>query len=127
MQLLAAVDGDGATSFAEGLTATVPRIRRGMTAIVITASLDRGWVKPLATLRTRGVGCVAITLDIPAFEGYHEAPGGERGAATDPESPTVESTSSAQQSRALRHALAEYDIPVYVVGPTTPLAKALAS
>ena len=39
-----------------------------MTAVVITASLDRGWVKPLATLRSRGVACVVVSLDVPAFE-----------------------------------------------------------
>src|SRR5215213_9319357 len=68
MQLLAAVDGDGGTSIAEALIASVPRIRRGTTAVIISASLDRGWVKPLATLRTRGVACVVISLDVPAFE-----------------------------------------------------------
>ena len=68
MQLLAAVDGDGVSPVDEALVATVSRIRRGMTAVLVTASLDRAWVKPLATLRTRGVACVAVTMDIPAFE-----------------------------------------------------------
>ena len=40
---------------------------------------------------------------------------------------TGDAPSSAQQWRALRHALAEFDITVYRVGPTTTLAKALAS
>src|SRR5205814_7927038 len=57
MQLLAAVDGDGSTPLLESLMASLPRIRRGMTAIVITASLDREWVKPLATMQTRGIAC----------------------------------------------------------------------
>ena len=68
MQLLAAVEGDGATPLAEALVASVPRIRRGMTAVVITASLDRDWVKPLAALRSRGVACVVVSLDSRAFE-----------------------------------------------------------
>jgi uncharacterized protein (DUF58 family) len=132
MQLLAAVDGDGTTPFAEALVGSVPRIRRGMTAIVITASLNREWVKPLAALRTRGVGCVVISLDTPAFERYHEELARNSAAAPADAAPADEHasdevTSSAQQWRALRHALAEYDIAVYVVGPTTPLAKALAS
>ena len=40
MQLLAAVDADGATPLVETLVATVGRLRRGMTAVIITASLD---------------------------------------------------------------------------------------
>jgi uncharacterized protein (DUF58 family) len=129
MQLLAAVEGDGVTSFAEALTGSLPRIRRGMTAIVITASLDRAWVKPLATLRTRGVGCVVISLDVPAFERhFRELSAAQSGSTPSTVAPdAAESSTAAQQWRALRHALAEYDIPVYVVGPTTPLAKALAS
>lgn len=134
MQLLAAVEGDGATPFGEALVGSVARIRRGMTAIVITGSLDRAWVKPLTTLRSRGVTCVVITLDIPAFERRDAELSGERagqaaraGQATAETPPVADATQSAQQWRALRHALAEFDIPVYVVGPTTPLAKALAS
>ena len=68
MQLLAAVEGDGSTPLSEALTTAVSRIRRGMTAVIITPSLDRGWVKPLATLKSRGVACVVITMDVPAFE-----------------------------------------------------------
>jgi hypothetical protein len=40
MQLLAAVDGDGATPLVETLVQTAGRLRRGMTAILITR-LDR--------------------------------------------------------------------------------------
>jgi len=145
MQLLAAVDGDGATPLAEALVASVQRIRRGMTAIIITASLDRGWVKPLATLRSRGVACVVISLDIPGFERHERELAGQRVAGVtsalaafasptataqgDAEAPAApaDSTPAAQQWRALRHALAEFDIAVYPVGPTTPLAKALAT
>jgi uncharacterized protein (DUF58 family) len=148
MQLLAAVEGDGATPLSEALVASVARIRRGLTAVVITASTDREWVKPLAALRTRGVAVVVIALDIPAFEQRAReldakragvpavgttsfvratadgAPGdaavADGAGAPPPESP------SAQQWRALRHALAEFDVTVYQVGPTTPLAQALS-
>src|ERR671937_820943 len=68
MQLLAAVDGDATTPLVEVLVASVSRLRRGMTAVVITPSLDASWVRPLATLRSRGVGCVAVTLDAGAYE-----------------------------------------------------------
>jgi uncharacterized protein (DUF58 family) len=133
MQLLAAVDGDGATPLAEALVGSVSRIRRGMTAIVVTASLNRDWIKPLASLRTRGISCVAITLDVPAFEAHEReaveqrARGGE-GRPSDWAPPHVEDDGpSAQAYRALRHALAEFDITVYRVGPTSRLAQALAS
>ena len=99
-----------------------------MTAIVVTASLDRDWVKSLATLRSRGVACVVVSLDVPAFERHAEELAAQRQGALVPEAATgVEGTPAAQQWRALRHALAEFDIPVYAVGPTTPLAQALAS
>src|SRR5829696_2269559 len=128
MQLLAAVDGDGATPLAEALTTSVPRIRRGMTTIVITPSLDRDWVKPLTALRSRGVACVVVSLDVPAFERrQREQELRAAGAAGADTVPDEAPGSSAQQWRALRHALAEFDISVYRVGPTTPLAEALGS
>src|SRR4029077_11684819 len=68
MQLLAAVEADGSAPLVETLITTVGRLRRGMTAVVITASLDPAWVRPLASLRTRGVACVVVTLDAAAFD-----------------------------------------------------------
>src|SRR3990170_8187731 len=67
MQLLAAVEGDGNQPLAEALVQGLPRLRRGMTAVVITPSVDRSWVRPLASLRPRGVASVVITLDAPSF------------------------------------------------------------
>jgi uncharacterized protein (DUF58 family) len=125
MQLLAAVEGDGSMPISEALVGSVPRIRRGMTAVVITASLDRDWIKPLATLRSRGVACVVVSMDIPAFERYIQEELHRRGGIA-PEAPVAEAASAAQW-RALRYALAEFDIPTFRVGPTEPLAKALAS
>ena len=63
MQLLAAVEADGSAPLVETLIASVGRLRRGMTAVIITASLDPSWVRPLASLRARGVACVVVTLD----------------------------------------------------------------
>src|SRR6185295_14223227 len=67
LQLLAAVEADGRTPLQEALVTGVSRLLRGMTAIVITASLDPSFVRPLATLRTRGIGTVVVLLDQPAF------------------------------------------------------------
>ncbi|HYN47883.1 MAG TPA: DUF58 domain-containing protein, partial [Candidatus Nanopelagicales bacterium] len=67
LQLLAAVDGDGSTPLVETLVAGLPLLRRGMSAIVVTSSTEPGWVRPLATLRPRGIGCQVIWLDPAVF------------------------------------------------------------
>ena len=111
MQLLAAVEADGTAPLLETLVATIGRLRRGMTAVVITASVDPGWVKALAALRARGVGCVVVTLDPGAFE---------------PSAVTAEVELAAKRARALRHALAEYELPAYALTLGRPLGEALA-
>jgi uncharacterized protein (DUF58 family) len=126
MQLLAAVEGDGSTPIAEALVASVPRIRRGMTAVVISASLNRDWVKPLAALRSRGVACVVVALDVPAFERREEEQAARHAAIPAVDEPLPQPSATAQEWRALRHALAEFDISVHRVGPAVPLAEALA-
>ena len=68
LQLLAAVEADGRTPLDEALLTGLTRLRRGMTAIVITASQDPSFVRPLAALRARGIGAVVISLDAPAYE-----------------------------------------------------------
>jgi uncharacterized protein (DUF58 family) len=127
MQLLAAVEGDGSTPIAEALVSSVPRIRRGMTAVVVTASLNRDWVKPMAALRSRGVACVAIAMDMPAFERREQEEAARSSGLLKVDEPVQASTSTAQEWRALRHALAEFDITVHRVGPTVPLGEALAA
>ena len=126
MQLLAAVDGDGSTTLSEALVATVPRIRRGMTAVVVTPSLERGWVKPLAALRARGVGCVVISFDIADFERFaRDEDLRLRGLPSEAPDQVAEA-SRTQRVRALRHALSEFDVEVHTVHPARPLGEALA-
>ena len=74
-----------------------------MTAVVITASLETDWVRPLASLRARGVACVVVALDPVAFAGVGERPTRETEAASRDRQPRPR----AQRARALRHALAE--------------------
>jgi hypothetical protein len=38
-----------------------------MTAVVITASTDPSWIRPVASLRSRGIGCVVVLADATAF------------------------------------------------------------
>ena len=125
MQLLAAVEGDGSTPLAESLVAAAGRLRRGMTAIVISPSLDPSWVRPIAALRTRGIGSVVVAVDAAAAERIERTErerAGERLSVIDP---AVEEQ-RAQRARALRHALAEYELRVHRVIPGMPIAEGLA-
>src|SRR6476619_1615744 len=70
MQLLAAVDADSAAPLVETLISSVGRLRRGMTAVVITASTDAAWIRPLASLRTRGIACVVVSLDAAGYDRF---------------------------------------------------------
>src|SRR3712207_3408415 len=92
-----------------------------MTAVVITPSLERDWVRPLAALRARGVACVVVHLDAIAYEDRQRALRRLPAAAPD----ARENELRAQ--RAVRHALAEYDIVTHVVVPGRPLGEQLAS
>jgi uncharacterized protein (DUF58 family) len=111
LQLLAAVEADGRTPLAEALVTGVNRLRRGMTAIVVTSSQDASFVRPLATLRTRGIGAVVVLLDPAQFE---------------PEADGAAAEAQRQRTRAVRHALSEFEIPTYVIKPGQDIAEALA-
>lgn len=120
MQLLAAVQADGTRSFADVLIEGVSRLRRGMTAVIITPSTDRGWIRPLSTLRTRGVDSVVVLPDAAAFaERAHENEELAR--------PETRSVGDPAASRALQHALAEHDIVANRLLPGVPLAAQLLS
>jgi uncharacterized protein (DUF58 family) len=126
MQLLAAVEGDGSTPLAESLVAAAGRLRRGMTAIVISPSLDPGWVRPIAALRSRGIGSVVVTLDAAAADRLDRAERARQGERVVPLDAASEEQ-RAQRARALRHALAEYELRVHQVTPGASLAEALGA
>lgn len=112
LQLLAAVEADGRSPLSETLVTGLSRLRRGMTAILITSSTDASFIRPVAALRSRGIGTVVVLLEAAAFEP----------APVD----TPEAEAQLQRARALRHALAEYELPVFTVGPDQVLAEALS-
>jgi uncharacterized protein (DUF58 family) len=125
MQLLAAVEADASSPLVETLIATVGRLRRGMTAVIITASLDPAWVRPLAALRTRGVACVVVTVDAPAYAKLAaDALAASTGETVAPDTEADEM--AAKRVRALRHALAEYELRSYAITPGVALGEALA-
>jgi len=111
LQLLAAVEADGRTPLAEALVTGVNRLRRGMTAIIVTSTQDTAFIRPLSTLRSRGIGSVVVLLDQAAFE-------------PDPDPAAAEA--QRQRTRAVRHTLAEFEIPTFVVQPDRDLAEVLA-
>ena len=117
MQLLAAVEGDGHSPLAEVLLTGLPRLRRGMTAVVVTPSNERHWVRALTGLRGRGVAAVVVTLDAASYDRAGQSR--RRGAA-------VESEPESQEQRALRFALAEYDLKVCEVRAGDNLGTVLA-
>ena len=116
MALLAAVEGDGRTPLAEVLLTGLPKLRRGMTAVIITASRDRHWVRTLTSLRARGVAAAVVALDGASYESL------ERG----PRHGDTEADGAAQEQRALRFALAEYDVKTYEVHAGDNLGAVLA-
>ncbi len=125
MQLLAAVDGDSSTPLDEVLVSTASRLRRGMTAIVITPSLATSWVRPLATFRNRGIGCVAITIAADAYD-RHAREVEARLSGKPPYEPDAATREQrAKRVRALQHALAEFELRTFTVVPERPLGEIL--
>jgi uncharacterized protein (DUF58 family) len=116
MQLLAAVDGDGQSPLAELLLAGLPKLRRGMTAVIVTPSRERQWVRTLTSLRVRGVNAAVITL---VADSYETARRTHLISETDGQH-------AAQEQRALRFALAEYDLRSYEVHAGDDLGAVLA-
>ncbi|HSH21172.1 MAG TPA: DUF58 domain-containing protein [Candidatus Caenarcaniphilales bacterium] len=121
MQLLAAVQADGERQFRDVLVESIPRLRRGMTAVVITSSTDRDWIRPLTALRSRGVTTAVVMPDAAAFRAHERLVRGLP-AASDSEQEAEQRT-----TRALHHALAEHDIPASRLVPGVVLSEQLVS
>ena len=96
LNLLANVQADGVQPLAEVVVSTLPQLRRGMTLCIVTGSTERDWVRALASLRRRGIGTIVVLLDRFSFEGRDD-------------------DESRADLGAVRHALAEYDIPHHLV------------
>jgi hypothetical protein len=91
--------------------------------VIVTASLDRSWIRPLAGLRSRGVACVVLSVDARSAEfasaNRYRAPGhGDVQPTTD--------VAAEADVRALWHALAEYDLRSYRIVAGRPLGEQLA-
>ncbi len=121
MQVLAAVMANGDRPLGDTLVEGVNHLRRGMTAVVITPSLDRGWVRPLNGLHGRGAEAVVILLDPLAFAAQDRL---EHGL---PEPDEAAQAAEQREARALHHALAEHDLRWHTIIPGEPIATQLVS
>ena len=122
LNLLAAVDGDGSTPLVEALVAGLPLLRRGMSAVIVTPAAETAWVRPLATLRPRGIGAQVMFLDPHGFLRHEVVAAGR---SIDAPNIAAELASLDQGSRGVRHALAEFDVRTFVVPPAVPLGEVL--
>jgi uncharacterized protein (DUF58 family) len=127
METLAAVAPDGARPLHELLVENVGRLRRGMTAIVITASLDAHWVRPLNGLRQRGVEAFVILLDAPAFARYGQAADQRNLSEQTLDIRRTVREESLRAQRTVRHALAEHDLRWLNIEPGESLASQLVT
>ncbi|HEY8633041.1 MAG TPA: hypothetical protein VIL50_07790, partial [Candidatus Limnocylindrales bacterium] len=84
------------------------------------------WVRPIAALRTRGIGSVVVTIDAAAADRIERAARERLGERLPAPDPAVEEQ-RAQRVRALRHALAEYELRVHQVTPGASLSGALSA
>jgi uncharacterized protein (DUF58 family) len=121
MMLLAAAQPDGSTPIRELLANGLGRIRRGMSVVVVTPSLDRAWVRQLAELRVRGVTSVVCLVDPLSHEQR------TREAHIEPPLEDALHDAWARDLRAMRHALAEHEIASYVLSPGVPLGEQIVS
>ena len=83
---------------------------------------ETAWVRPLATLRPRGIGVQVMFLD-PYASLRHEVVAA--GHSIDAPDIAAELTSLEQGSRGVHHALAEFDVRTFVVPPAVPLGEVL--
>lgn len=117
--LLAVAQAEGVTSLAEMLLEGAVHVRRGTVAVVVTPSLDRSWVAPLAAIRSAGVAPIACIVDPLA----HVSASLE--AAGLPPLDRSESEPLEQDLRALTHLLAEHDVRSYLLRPGVSLGEQL--
>jgi hypothetical protein len=80
----------------------------------------------MAAFRSRGIGSVVVTLDAAAADQLERVERGRAGEAVgEPDRTATEQR--AQRARALRHALAEYELKVHTLTPGRSIAESLGS
>ena len=72
MQYLAEVEAHVSEGLADTLVAALPRLRRGSSCVIITPSLDAGWVRPASTLREAAIATQAVLVSPVADLDTHD-------------------------------------------------------
>jgi uncharacterized protein (DUF58 family) len=141
MASLVAAQADGSEPLVEVLSRGLHLLRGGMTALIITPSLDPAWVGPLASLRARGVAAVVCHLDPIAYAAEAgngpRRPAGESSAGVFPANessdgahPVGELPGLDERRTALlriRQELTECDLPFHTIVPRRRLAELLVT
>lgn len=121
LSLLAVAQAEGDTPLAEMLVEGAMHMRRGTVAVVITPSLDRSWVPPLAALRAAGGAPIACLMDPAAHMTASLVADGHAGLDR------AEQERRGQELRAVVHLLSEHDVRGFVLRPDAPLGEQLIS
>lgn len=121
MSLLAVVQADGGAPLAEMLVDGLTRPRRGSVVIIVTPSLDVTWVRPVATLRARGVDALVCLVDPLA---HMDASARDADRA---DLPPVDRDALVRDLRAMCQVLAEHEVSYRVLRPREPLLTQLVS
>jgi uncharacterized protein (DUF58 family) len=121
LSLLAVAQPEGSTPLVEMLIEGGHHIGRGTVVIVVTPSLDRSWVAPLATMRGAGVSPIACIIEPLAHTSSSLLAVGQEAPEPSQREPMERGL------RALQHALAEHDVGVHLVQPGIPLAEQLVA
>ena len=119
LSLLAVAQPEGATPLAEMLMEGGARMRRGTVALVVTPSLDRSWVAPLAALRTAGVAPIACVIEPLEHATSSLAASGQAAPSPSEREPLQ------RDLRALLHNLGEHDVRGFVIRPGVSLGEQL--
>ncbi|MGD8683359.1 MAG: DUF58 domain-containing protein [Chloroflexota bacterium] len=121
LSLLAVAQPEGTTPLAEMLVEGGARMRTGTVALVVTPSLDRSWVAPLAALRSAGASPIACIVDPTAHSSASLEAGGQPGLSPSEREPLE------QQLRSLVHLLAEHDVRAHLLRPGIALGEQLVT
>ena len=73
LETLALIRAQGDVSMTQALLAEGERLGRGITLVLVTPSLDRGWIAAARDLMRRGVRIVAVVVDPSSFGGEGDA------------------------------------------------------
>jgi hypothetical protein len=90
--------------------------------LIVTSAAEPAWIRPLATLRPRGIGTQVLYLDPREFLRHEIVAAGR---SVEEPGVSAELTALEQASRRVHHSLAEFDVRTCMVPPAIPLGEVL--